>query len=104
MQLRFGRKIRLPSTMEIKHQLLVSWLNDQRAREAASSIPADPIPPFMTDRAAAYRKRADGLNKAIHQRSGRNLLPLKAKQTALRAMANNEDWLDGKPGTGIRPT
>jgi hypothetical protein len=25
------------------------------------------------------------------------------KQRGLRDMADNEDWLDGKPGTGIRP-
>jgi hypothetical protein len=34
---RFGRKIKLPSTVQIKHQLLVRWLADQTAKEAAEA-------------------------------------------------------------------
>jgi hypothetical protein len=35
--MRFGRKLKLPSTAEIKHQLLVRWLADQTAKEAAEA-------------------------------------------------------------------
>jgi hypothetical protein len=35
--MKFGRKLRLPSTVEIKHQLLVLWLADQTAKEAAEA-------------------------------------------------------------------
>jgi hypothetical protein len=32
---RFGKKLKVPSTFQIKHQLLLSWLKDQLAKEAA---------------------------------------------------------------------
>ncbi|WP_157100028.1 hypothetical protein [Rhodoplanes sp. Z2-YC6860] len=32
---RFGKKLKVPSTFQIKHQLLLLWLRDQLAREAA---------------------------------------------------------------------
>jgi hypothetical protein len=32
---RFGRKLKLPSTVQIKHQLLLRWLADQTAKETA---------------------------------------------------------------------
>jgi hypothetical protein len=34
---RFGKKLKLPSTVEIKHQLLLRWLADQTAKEAAEA-------------------------------------------------------------------
>jgi hypothetical protein len=34
---RFGRKLKLPSVIEIKHQLLTRWLADQIAKEAAET-------------------------------------------------------------------
>jgi hypothetical protein len=34
---RFGRKLKLPSVLEIKHQLLTRWLADQIAKEAAEA-------------------------------------------------------------------
>ena len=30
---RFGKKLKLPATVEIKHQLLLRWLADQTAQE-----------------------------------------------------------------------
>jgi hypothetical protein len=38
---RFGRKLKLPSTAQIKHQLLLRWLADQTAKEASETpVPA----------------------------------------------------------------
>jgi hypothetical protein len=34
---RFGRKLRLPSTVQLKHQLLLRWLADQEQKESAES-------------------------------------------------------------------
>jgi hypothetical protein len=34
---RFGKKLKVPSTVQIKHQLLLFWLRDQLAKEAAES-------------------------------------------------------------------
>ena len=33
-QRRFGRKVIVPSTIEIKHQILLAWLADQTRLEA----------------------------------------------------------------------
>jgi hypothetical protein len=38
--LRFGRRLKVPSTVEIKYQLLTLWLNDQMAKEAAETAEA----------------------------------------------------------------
>lgn len=32
---RFGKKLKVPSTVQIKHQFLLFWLKDQLAKEAA---------------------------------------------------------------------
>jgi len=32
---RFGKKLKLPSTIQIKHQILLRWLQDQTEKEAA---------------------------------------------------------------------
>jgi hypothetical protein len=34
---RFGKKLKLPSTVEIKHQLLLRWVADQTAKETAET-------------------------------------------------------------------
>ena len=34
---RFGRRLTVPSTVEIKHRLMLLWLKDQVAKEAAES-------------------------------------------------------------------
>jgi hypothetical protein len=36
---RFGRKLKVPPTFQIKHQLLHLWLKDQLAKEAAEGRP-----------------------------------------------------------------
>lgn len=35
---RFGRKLKLPSTVQIKRELLLRWRADQEAQEAAEAI------------------------------------------------------------------
>ena len=34
---RFGKKIKLPPTIQIKHQILLRWLEDQTEKEAAEA-------------------------------------------------------------------
>ncbi len=48
-------------------------------------------------KAEGYRKRADAAGKSLRTRSGSAHLALQRKQKALDDMADNEDWLDGKP-------
>ena len=47
---RFGRELRVPSTFQLKHQLLLFWLKNQSAKEAAESE--------ESERAAANKDRA----------------------------------------------
>ena len=35
--MKFGRRLNLPSTVQIKHQLLTFWLKDQTEKEAAEA-------------------------------------------------------------------
>jgi hypothetical protein len=44
-----------------------------------------------------YRKRADAIAQGVKKRTARTRPPLLKKQKALIAMAEIEDWLDGKP-------
>ena len=48
-------------------------------------------------RAVDFRKRADAVAKSLKLRSQLQREPLLRKQKALMALADNEDWLDGKP-------
>ena len=50
-----------------------------------------------TTKAEGYRKRAEAAGKSLRTRSGPAHLALKRKKKALNDMADNEDWLDGKP-------
>ena len=50
-----------------------------------------------TTKAEGYRKRADAAGKGLRAKSGAAYLALQRKQKALNDMADNEDWLDGKP-------
>jgi hypothetical protein len=34
---KFGNKLKLPSVVQIKHQILLRWLKDQKAAEAAEA-------------------------------------------------------------------
>jgi hypothetical protein len=91
IQSRFGKKLKLPSVFQIKYQLVTMWLADQRKREAEEVV----------DSAAQYRRRADALAAAMRRRSPVQKHRLIKKQAALNAMADNEDWLNGKPGAAI---
>jgi hypothetical protein len=48
-------------------------------------------------KAEGYRKRADAAGKILPTRAGLARLALQRKQKALNDMADNEDWLDGRP-------
>lgn len=40
---RFGKKLKIPSTFQIKHQLLLFWLKNQTAKEAAEDKTDAPV-------------------------------------------------------------
>lgn len=40
---RFGKKLKIPSTFQIKHQLLLFWLKDQLEKEAAEDEAAERV-------------------------------------------------------------
>ena len=48
-------------------------------------------------RADDFRKRADAVAKTLKLRNQSQRAPLLRKQKALMALADAEDWLDGKP-------
>ncbi len=45
---RFGNKLKVPSTIQIKHQLLLRWLADQSAKEATEANGKTPVPSERT--------------------------------------------------------
>ena len=89
---RFGKKLKPPSVFQIKYQLLTMWLADQRNKEVQEAV----------DSATPYRRRADALAVAVRNRSPVQKHRLLKKQAALYAMADNEDWLNGKSGSPMR--
>ena len=50
-----------------------------------------------TTKAEGYRKRANAAGQGLRTRSGPAHLALQRKKKVLNDMADNEDWLDGKP-------
>jgi hypothetical protein len=46
VQIRFGKKVRVESTFQIKHRFLLWWLKNQKAKETAdvSVAPVRPSP------------------------------------------------------------
>jgi hypothetical protein len=54
-------------------------------------------------KAEHYRKRALALGKRMRPSQVQSTTPLGRKQKALTAMADNEDWLDGKNKPKARP-
>jgi hypothetical protein len=54
---RFGRRLKIPSTVEIKHQLLTLWLKDQVAKEAGEAAAANEASASKAGIAAASRGR-----------------------------------------------
>ncbi|TMJ03327.1 MAG: hypothetical protein E6G97_09290 [Alphaproteobacteria bacterium] len=52
--------------------------------------------------AAGFRKRADDIGKGLKFRTPKDRAPLRRRQKALNDMADNEDWLDGKPASAAK--
>jgi len=49
--MRFGRRLNLPSTVQIKHQLLMFWLKAQTEKEAAEAVATAQAPAPHVDAA-----------------------------------------------------
>jgi hypothetical protein len=47
---KFGKKLRVHSTFQIKHQLLLFWLKNQKAKEAAGAKHAELMAQASADR------------------------------------------------------
>jgi len=58
-------------------------------------------PPSKADQ---YRKRADAVGRNLKRRLAKvDRARQERKKKALEDMAANEDWLDGKPGSQLKP-
>ena len=58
---------------------------------------------LKSKKTASYRKRAKDINKRLKERaSTADRVKLTKKQKALSDMADNEDWLAGKPGSQLK--
>jgi hypothetical protein len=55
----------------------------------------------VMNKAETYRKRSEQLDKRIKNSGKFMKLRLVEKKAALDAMAANEDWLSGRPGSAI---
>jgi len=48
---RFGKKLKVPATFQLKHQFLIWWLKHQQAKEAAepdaSAVPQVSVPTYV---------------------------------------------------------
>jgi hypothetical protein len=67
-------------------------------RQALATRAADVHMAAMT-KGETYRKRAEELGKAMKKRHFSDLERMQPKKKALEALADIEDWLDGKPGS-----
>jgi hypothetical protein len=58
-------------------------------------------PPSKADQ---YRKRADAVGRNLKRGLAKgDRAKQECKKKALQDMATNEDWLDGKPGSQLKP-
>ena len=56
-------------------------------------------PPSKADQ---YRKRAEALVQSLKHSTGPHRAGMEKKKKAVEDMADNEDWLDGKPGSQLK--
>jgi len=57
----------------------------------------------LSKKFGSYRKRAKDISKRLKQRvSTADRVKLAKKQKALNDMADNDDWLAGKPGSQLK--
>ena len=64
-------------------------------------MPDGSKPPSKADQ---YRKRAEAVGRNLRRRLGKtDRAKQERKKKALEDMATNEDWLDGKPGSQLKP-
>ena len=56
---RFGKKIKLPSTLQIKHQLLLLWLADQEKKEEGARVSQ------VADANAHWRQSRNAISNSV---------------------------------------